>query len=325
MSTRNDIARYAGVSTATVSRVLNNMEAVSPKLRERVLKAVEELNYRPNLTAKGLKTQRSYNIAYLIPDITNPYYTEIYKGINQTVAPSGYTCSLIEAAVVQSYENLFKQRFDGVICAIDMDEKLKAAIIDLNIPTVMQSEECINWGLQKCVCVTHNLKDAMFQAFDYILSKGHKNIGLITQKKQGCSRLSLYMDAINKYGLEYTPETVVEYTGQPYHYLAGYSAMKELINKSKGISAVIAQNDLVAIGAISAASKHGYVCPDNISFLGCDDTVAAHYCVPPLTTIKLFKEKQGVKSAQLLLEMIEGKTVENYEFKAELVVRDSIV
>lgn len=325
MSTRNDIAKLAGVSTATVSRVLNNLEVVSPELREKVLKAVEELNYKPNLIAKGLKTQRSYNIAYLIPDITNPYYTEIYKGIKQTAAMKGYTCSLIDIGFTHGYHSLLSQRFDGVISAVDMDNELVKTIKEMNIPAVVQSEECMDWGLQRCVCVSHDLKCAVDNAFEFIISKGHRNIGLIVAKNQVYSRVSLFKEAFKKFGLEYAPERVVEYTNKQYHYIAGYNAMVELVSRNCGASVIIAQNDLVAIGAMSAASKRGYAIPGDISFLGCDDSIAANYSIPSLTTIKLFKEKQGVKAAQLLLDMICSNVVEHYEFKAELIVRESIV
>lgn len=324
MITRYDIAKHAGVSTATVSRVMNNMEGVSPELRDKVMKVVEELNYQPNLTAKGLKMQKSYNIAYLIPDVTNPYYTEIYRGINLMAVRYGYICTLIEASDDSWFNNVLMQRFDGVICAVDINTRLKEAILQMNIPVVMQSEYNIECSFKRCVTLKHNLKAAMQEAFNFIYSCGHRKIGLITKRTTNAFRHSMYKDLLGEYGLKYSAERVVEYQDQNYHYISGNIAMKELLMRNTGVTAVIAQNDLVAIGAMSAASEKGYTIPADISFLGCDDTVAAKFSNPTLTTIKLYKEKQGNKAAELLFNMIDGKSAESYEFDAELIIRQSI-
>lgn len=323
MATRNDVAKLAGVSAATVSRVINNIRDVSPELRERVIKAVDELSYRPNLTARGLKLKKSFNIAYLIPDIIDPFYTEIFRGINRIASTRGYICSLIEYTP-DWFENLSSDKIDGIICAVELDDKLKKIIADMHVPVVLQTDRHLRVPFRNCVVVSHNLYSTMLKAFNYIIDEGHTKIGLIIRKAAGNPKLKALREVLNSRGIEFNQGFIEYYSKNDYHYIAGYEAMERLLERKAGVTAVAVQNDMTAIGAVSAAVNHGLRVPDDISFLGCDDTVAARFCNPPLSTIKLYKEKQGLELARILLDMIERRIVMPYEFKAELIIRKSI-
>ncbi len=320
MVTRNDVAKRAGVSSATVSRVMNDSGNVGPELREKVMKAVDELGYKPNIIAKSLRARKSYNIGYIIPDITNPYYTENFKGINKCAAARGFVCHLIEALNPGWIDILDSQKFDGLIYSLENVEEVEEA---LNIPIIFQDHFMENSSNLNFISVTHDIYDIFYQACGYLIENGHVKIGLITKKGRSNYRLSAYMDCLKKHDIPFKKELVVEYTDINYHYRTGYDSMMSLIKNKSGLSAIIAQNDLIAIGAMSAAGRHGFIIPKDISFIGCDDSVAAQFSNPPLSTIKLYKYKQGIKMADMLINMIEGKKTLSYRFKAKIIIRNT--
>lgn len=326
MVTRDDIAKRANVSSATVSRVINGSGKVSPELYKRVMDAIEELGYTPNRVAKSLRCGRTFNIAYIVPDITNPYYTEIFRGINKKASQSGYMAYLLEAASDGWFEFIKTIKYDGIICSVALDKKSSEELLNLNIPVVLLGlDEAFPEHPNKFITITHSVYNVFINAFENLYQSGHREIGVMVKKTYPNSMLNAYRDVLERHGSAFRKHNIIEYTDNEYHYNIGYKAMEELISKNGQITAVVTDNDLVAIGAMAQAVRLGYIIPRDISFLGCNDTVAARYSNPPLSTIKLYKEKQGIKAAELLINIIEGNKVQNYTFQAELILRDSIV
>lgn len=322
MATREDVARRAGVSSATVSRVMNGSEHVSPAVKQRVLQCARELSYQPNLLAKGLKTRQNYHIAYIVPDVTNPYYTETYRGILRHILPLSYTCSLTEMAPHSPLHELQLSRFDGVILAVQPREELLHSLESSNIPFVLQTQE--QDTMQKAVSVSHELSPALEEALEYMAQKGHRQFALLLNGAGSPGTAETYTRALHSQGLQMVTAVYTDYHKYPYHYIAGFQAAKDLLAQNRSVTVVLAENDLLAIGAMAAALEQGLLIPEDIAFLGCDDTVAAQFSYPPLSTIKRFKENQGMLSAKLLLALIKGEKAESHCFQTKFIKRASI-
>lgn len=318
MVTRNDVAKHAGVSSATVSRVINGGANVKDEMKARVEASIKALGYKPNIHAKSLRARKTYQIAYVIPDIMNPYFTEIYKGMVQAFGLKGYTCHLVEHSTIKSDD--FYTAFDGAILTGSYWKTIKD---DGKMPVVIQS-----WptevNREKYAFVYHKSDRVFIEAFDYLVEMGHKRIGMITREFHANYRIESYRSSHLRHGLDYDEKRSVSYQATNFHYDQGYKMMGALLEKDPEVTAVICQNDLIAMGAMTASRDKGYRVPEDISFIGNDDSVVAQYSNPKLTTIKLYKNKQGRKAAEMLLDLLDGKTVENHQFDAELIHRMSI-
>lgn len=318
MVTRNDVAKHAGVSSATVSRVINHSDKVSDELKLQVEKSIEALSYRPNLTAKSLRSRKTYQIAYIVADIVNPYCIEVYKGMVESFSKRDYTCHLVEYDTIKSDD--FYQGFDGFIIAGSHFGQVQK---QTELPMIVQSEPR-GKHRNNCAFIYHNTDKVFEEAFDYIYKKGHRRIGLITRDYKDNRKILAYRKSHEDHGLPINEQSIMRYNTTNFHYDQGNRMMKELLKQTPLTTAVICQNDLIAMGAITAARDAGYRVPEDIAFLGNDDSVVAQYSYPRLSTIKLFKARQGVKAAEMLLSLIDGKTIEDYVFEAELIYRESI-
>lgn len=286
---------------------------------------MEELNYRPNRIAQGLRLNKTYNIAFLISDITNDFYTEIYKGIHETALTKGYLTSLSEINdSSDSLEILLNSRPDGIILGNSVSNKTLNKFKKANIPLVSIAAA----GMQQYTIST--LVDnylATQEAIDYLYKMGHRKIGFLSYNDRNRDRFKGYKDGLLKYELEYNEKFIGLFKENNYHYHLGYKTMLKLLkknNRSASLTAIIANNDLNAIGAIKAAREHGLKVPDDISFISFDDSLAAQYCYPPLTTTKILKYKQGEAVAGLLFDLIAGKDVNSIKLPTEIIIRDSV-
>lgn len=317
MITRDDVAKHAGVSSATVSRVINNSDKVSDELKQRVMKSIIALDYKPNYAAKSLRTQKTYVIGYIVPDITNSYYTQIYKGISSVLSKHNYRCYIIEKRMMK--EPFDWHEFDAIIISGYIDNEL---LKNINIPIIYSSHQKISYD--KAFRVGHDMSTVSRSVYEYLYKIGHRNIGLLINDNPYNDRYGAYKDFLKEHQLPFNEEYVIKFTQKSYYYDLGYDSMMRLLNKKLPVTAVVSQNDLIAIGAMAAAHKLGYKIPEDIGFIGYNDTLEARYCYPPLTTVKFYKEKQGEKMAELLINYFQGNQVCNYEFKAEMIFRDSI-
>ncbi len=301
---------------------MNNYTNVSPETSKKVKNVMKELGYKPNHIARGLKTNKSYNIAFLIPDITNEFYTEIYKGIYAYALRKGYIVSLYEVTGNSSlYESILNLRPDGIILGADIPNKILGKLEGLSIP-VARIGGIENEGFK--IKVNINLYKAMVDAIDYLYNIGHRDIGIITYRNDQDKRYNGYRDGLEKCDLEFNHNKIIYIDKGENHFDQGYFAMREFLKKQVSITAVIGHNDLVAIGAMRSIIESGFRIPEDISVIGFDDTKTAKYMNPSLTTIKIPKFNQGQKVAELLLNYLSGKKEETITMNTELLIRDSI-
>ncbi|RAV22329.1 LacI family DNA-binding transcriptional regulator [Paenibacillus contaminans] len=325
MITRKDVAKKAGVSTATVSRVMSGYAHISKEVRDRVLQAAEELHYTPNLAARSLKLRKTQTLACIVPDMTNPYFVEIFKGVHLRAKERGYHAIMEETDFMkESSDTLTERRVDGaILCGFVPDETI--AFLAERLPLVsLQS----NIPYSHCGSITEDLKQAASRAVCYLAEQGHRRIGIITRDNSagfsGNPRLEGYLEALKECGLSYSESDIVYYRAGTYSQKLGYEAMKAWIARGLNVSAALANNDLVAIGAIAAASEAGILVPEDLSLIGFDDTAAAAFSNPPLTSVKLEKQNKGMMAVDMLLDSMDGKHGSSIRLETELIIRKSV-
>ena len=306
--TIKDVALRAGVSPSTVGRAIGGYGYVSQKTRQRVLKAVEEINYHPHGIARSLKTGKSCTIGYLMPSITNPFFSHIARGIQDITSSYKYNVILCDTGrdpeKIRSFgKMLIESRVEGVIHSLPGGEETKN-LVDLlrecGIPVVVAS------GSTRLQYVDRVLSDRIqgsFEATRHLLELGHTNIGVIAVKNSTTSSLRLkgYRRALEKKGLTMDDSLISE--GLDYSEESGYTQMKMLLMRTKRPTAVLAFNDLMAVGALQAAEEEGLSIPQDSSLIGFDDTFAT-LTRPQLTSIALPMYGIGKVSAQVLFDRI---------------------
>ncbi|GGJ56996.1 LacI family DNA-binding transcriptional regulator [Deinococcus roseus] len=326
--TVKDVAREAGVSTATISRVLNNTGPVAQETRERIEAAIEKLNYQPNVVAQELVRGRSSVIGILTQHSTAPFYGDILNGItdglqNTTYQPlfaHGFWSTEKERAALQV---LISRRVDALIVVsgdvpdedlIRLSEKLPLVVVAREVP-----------GLEKRCLHVDNVRGG-YLATRHLLDLGHRKIVHITgyqlspHQFDARDRLQGYRQAMQEAGIEVQPEWVVEgnFTEE-----SGVQAVDRLIQQEVQFTAVFAGNDQMAFGARLALHQHGLMVPEAVSVVGYDDLTVSRYAVPPLTTVRQPAHKMGVTAAKLTLSLLGKSRFVMPVFSNELVVRKS--
>ncbi|HEU5317427.1 MAG TPA: LacI family DNA-binding transcriptional regulator, partial [Chloroflexota bacterium] len=279
------MSRAAGVSTSTVSHVLNRTRFVSDAVRERVERAIGELGYRHNGLARSLRTRQSFAIGLIIPDVSNPYYPQIARGVQDAAAEAGYwvfLCNSDRAAQneVRLLEALEERRVDGIILdAGSPDPALLAALKRAAVPVVLVGSRIDDPGLD-VVTVAPN---GGYDAVAFLLSKGHRRIGLIggppVPTGGRLAKSGGYLQALAEAGIAVDPALMVEgdYTRE-----GGRAAMQRLLSLDAPPTAVFAGNDLMAIGALSSLRAAGRRVPEDVAVVGYDDVPEAAVVSPAL-------------------------------------------
>lgn len=326
--TIKDIARHSSVSVSTVSRVLNKKPDVNIETELRVKNAIKELGYSPNSVARGLVLKRSNVIGFVVPDITNPSFPELARGVVDKSRQYGYSVIFFDSNHDNKVEKealklLRSKQVDGIIVSFseaNQDEFIK--LKEDQFPAVQ-----IYRKSPKSVISTIAIDnvDSAYKAVNYLLSLGHRRIGHITtglSTLSGTERFEGYKKAFEEAGIQYSDEWI--YSGD-HCAETGYEGMKDLLNQDNHISAVFASHDLMAAGAYEAVFEKGLSIPGDISIIGHDNIEISRLIHPRLTTMDTFKNNLGKAGVELLLkEMAEDNRL-NREiiFKTELVVRDS--
>lgn len=327
-----DVAKLANVSKSTVSRVLNNNSNVSEETRKHVLRVIEEKGYTPNLIAQSLKTKRTKTIGIVVPDIGNPFYYEILRGIEKVL--DRYDFNMIfcnseydPAKELRYFLLLASRKVDGIIAALCSEESRSVKpLMDTNVPfvllDVMQKHERTSLVFVDHFKVSHT-------ATFYLIRCGHERIVAIDALREPYTESSFvrgYRKAMEESGLPiaegFVQETSADISG-------GYQAIKRLVSAGVEFTAVVCICDLVAVGVYRAAKELRLRVPENISVIGNDDIPLAKYLAPPLTTVHQPKYKLGYKSAKLLIEHIQSGTHDNEKVKivelpTRLIIRDSV-
>ncbi|MFQ6058415.1 MAG: LacI family DNA-binding transcriptional regulator [Anaerolineae bacterium] len=308
--TRDDVARRAGVSAATVSYVINDgPRPVSPETRAKVLRAIEELGYRPSAVARSLRLQRTSTIGLLVPDTSNSYFAELAQGIEQVAFSNGYTVILCHTCYdpqkeLEYVDVLYSKRVDGVIfipatSSLDPIQQL----MDRKVPVVVVDR--LVSGTRTRSVVVDNFRGG-YEATAHLINLGHKRIGCIIRPiylAHSMDRVRGYKAALRDHGLPVDESCIVK---GGFRYADGDRAMQALLALDPPPTAVFAYNDIMAIGAMRAIHTAGLRVPQDVSVVGFDDIDEASYTNPPLTTVAQPKLEMGRKGAELLIEMMQN-------------------
>lgn len=300
------IARLAGVSVATVSRVLNNSDTVKDANREKVLRAIKESNYQPNLLARQLRTARSSMILVMVSDISNPFCAEVVKGIEEEAEKSGYRILLCNSGADiersrSSLQLLSGKIVDGIITMDAFSKLPELSHLIANTPWV-QCAEYADAGEISCVGI--NDSDAAQAVAGYLADKGRKRIALINHDlsyKYARLRQQGYLRQLEVHQLTWQ---AISYASE-LSFSAGKQAMMTLLAADEVPDAVFAVSDTLAAGAIAAIQAAGFSVPDDIAVAGFDGTELAEMVSPPLTTLAQPSRDIGRNAFRLVQQKID--------------------
>ncbi len=317
MATRKDVAERAGVSVATVSYVVNKSKNVTPEVKQRVLDAIDALNYRPNLVARSLVTQKTRHVAMLVDNLKNPYYCEMLEGAQQIAAEQGYIVSVISVDLSneESVLELASRGVDGVIWAVaNPNVKMKHKI---KIP-------CVTTGDYVFI----DYKQAMYDMVDCLVKNGHSDIAFlsgITLDPSINFRFKYFVEALKAKGLEVDTDLNIEVNNDgKTNEESGEMAMETLLEKKTKFSAVFALNDLMAMGAATILRKEGLSIPEDVSIVGCDHISVLKRMSPSLSTIDTQAFNTGENLMQLLIDTINTAPKKHQIIKTEFICKESI-
>jgi LacI family transcriptional regulator len=305
--TIKDVAREAGVSPQTVSRAINDKGEICPETRERVLRVAERLGYRPNSVARSLATRRTLNVGLVVPDVSNPFFASVARGILDAAQGASYNvflCNTDENAERElgAIHSLEAQRVDGmIVCSSRLPEQKLVEVADRYQPLVLVNRR-IDRPQAGCVMVAD--ARAMEQAVDYLLELGHRQIGLLAgpaQSHSGKERIKGYQRAMQVHNITPLPSWQIHC---PPQLEGGQVAAHHLLQQAPELTALVAYNDLVAIGALRACAELGLGVPKDCAIVGCDDVLLAALVSPALTTIRIPTYELGQRAMGLLLDMI---------------------
>lgn len=328
-STIKDVAKKAGVSVATVSRVINNPSLVQPTTRERVLKAIRECQYVYNALAGSLSTNKTKTLGVVVPTITNPVFAKVTKGIQDYARWQGYSIILGNTDYNEENEreliHLFlEKRTDGVILNGPWrDASIVSIMKKIRLPFVITWQEIPDKDVS--YVAFDNFKSA-YQIVQYLINLGHRRIGMIAGKFSVSERARMrwlgYRKCLSDHGLRYDPKLVVQ---KAYSFKEGKEAMTNLLMLSNPPSAIFCGNDILAIGAIAGAKEKKLKIPQDISVVGFDDMEVSAYCDPPLTTIAVPAYEMGQMAAKVLIENLRGdnKSTQQFVLETKLMIRES--
>jgi DNA-binding LacI/PurR family transcriptional regulator len=328
--TIKDIAKYSGFSIATVSRVLNDSGTFySEETYIKVKKAISDLNYQPDAIARGLKTRKTYNIAFMEP-WNSEFFAEIFPGIQDAANENGYSVSIFISNYDKKQEDrnvntILSNRLDGVIMAsavLDNNniERLKAH----NTPLVI-----IEKFMKDTDIPTISIKNLEIsrKAVNYLAELGHKNIGFMGEPLEVGkvdSRFRGYKKALEDSSLPFIQEFVFvdeKFRGEKFS--SSYDYIISNIDRIKKCSALFITSDKVAITVIKALKNHGISVPAGLSVIGFDGLEISGFINPALTTVVQPKYEMGYEAMKLLLKVINGQPWEDVELKAELLIGES--
>jgi LacI family transcriptional regulator len=326
VKTLNDVATIANVSPSTVSRILNGSAVVAKDKRERVLKAIEQLNYRPNVIAQGLARGQSMTIGVITQAISSPFYGEALAGVEQGLEGSGYHALFASGHWLiheerEALKMLTSRRVDAIILTGSSIPDLELQQLSKTLPVVIVGRTVP--GLEdQCISVNNTVSGSL--GIQYLISLGHRQIayvsGTATIQGDAVERLEAYCQALEAAGIKYDPNLVIE---GDYQERSGLFAIETLFARGAIFTAVACANDQSAYGVRLALYRRGIRVPDDVSLIGFDDLQASAYTTPPLTTVRQPVVEMGRLASQMALSMLKGAPMKSSQIKAELVIRES--
>ncbi|WRS30502.1 LacI family DNA-binding transcriptional regulator [Actinomycetaceae bacterium MB13-C1-2] len=325
-TTIQEVARFAGVSVGSASRALNQNGA-SKKMVEKVSAAARELGYHPDAVGRSLRTKRTFQIAFAVADIGNPVYVEMLSTIQALVEPAGYRVVVISTGSSNSstcdlLADIDSGFVDGVIISpLRLSNRVVEAIRSVRIPLVVLGRPLFDEGIDS---VSTDSAIGIRLAVEHVVAQGAQNVVLLngpTDTTPGSVRAKGFLDACDSFGDTLSSHVV---TAEDFTVNAGETGAREFLTRSVP-DAIVAANDLLAVGAMKAAHKMGLSIPDDLMVTGMDNTDLASYFEPSLTSVSLGSASRAQAAAEILLSRINGddKPVHSVEVSAELIKRKS--
>ncbi|MGA9857903.1 MAG: LacI family DNA-binding transcriptional regulator [Solirubrobacteraceae bacterium] len=329
--TIRDVARLAEVHPGTVSRALNEQTRalVNQETAARVLRAADELGYRPNSIARGLKTNRSFTVGVLIPDLTNPLFPPIVRGIEDRLAEAGYTSLIVNTdsdaeRETRQIDTMRARQVDGLIAATArLDVEPLADVAATGMPVVLVNRSFEDGSVP---AVTVDDRAGIALAVDHVAGLGHRRIGHVAGPQNvstGHRRYVGFIAAMESAGLP-APAEQVSFS-HAFTETEGERACAEILDSGARVTAIVAANDRLAMGCYDALSQRGLVCPDDVSVVGFNDMPFIERLRPPLTSVRVPQREIGATAAEMLLAALGDDPPPPREMllEPELVVRGS--
>lgn len=326
--TMRDVAEYAGVSKATVSHVINETRFVEDSTKERVQQAIKDLGYRPNVAARSLTTQQSKIIGYIVSDVTNTFFADIMRGIEDVLISNNYSimvCNTNEVLEREEYyiDILLKQGVDGIIAAATsqnwgaLNEAAK-----LNIPIVLLDRTFDNATVPY---VGVNNKHGAYVGTKHLIESGHTDIGILS----GFQRLSTMRERLSGFEMAMRESKMTINKdwclASPLSIEDGTKEIRHLMSLEERPSAVFICNNLLSLGALMGLQQMGLKCPDDVAIVSFDDHPWAQVSNPPLTVVRQPTYDIGKTAATKLLEALNNShaSIPSAIFKCDLIIRES--
>jgi LacI family transcriptional regulator len=329
-TTMQDVADLAKVSKTTVSHVINETRPVSEEKRQRVLSAMKELDYHPNILARGLRRNETTMIGLIVPNNANPFYAEVSKGVESVCFDKGFNVILCNSdrdieKELRYTDLLTKKRVDGILFVgtwIGENTDHIENTIQQNIPIVVVDRFVPNLDID--LVVTNNVLGGWL-ATSHLYGLGHKKIACIAGTPQftpNAERIQGYEKALVEAKIPINPDLIIR---SNFQFEGGYKAAQQLLSQENRPTAIFACNDLMAIGAMRAAIDLGYRIPEDLSIIGYDDVQMTKYTNPQLTTISQPMFEMGNRAAEMLIERIHELEIPTRKkiLEPNLVVRGS--
>lgn len=323
-----DVAKRAGVSSASVSRVLNRPDSVSPQTRKRIESAMAETGFVPNWAARALASQKSRTVGAVVPTLGIAIFAAGIEALQNRLEESGHGLLIASAQYdvakeINQVRTLVERKVDGlVLVGNEHHQALFELVEKAGIPLVTTYLHSKN---SRFISVGFDNEAASRKIIRHLTELGHRDFGLITspisQNDRIRARLEGMIKGLSEAGLSVPPERIVEV---PYSIVDGRRALRQIFADGRWVSAVACTTDALAVGAVLEASQLGLKVPADLSVTGFDDLDLASQIVPPLTTIHVPADEIGRKAADLLLSKIQRKpALANIELAAELILRGS--
>jgi LacI family transcriptional regulator len=332
--TQDDVARIAGVSQTVVSMVLNDrsLVTISPKTRQRVLTAIDELGYVPDGSARSLRTRKTLIVASLIPDITNPFYPAFERGIQDVADANDYDLIAYNtdgnrAKELRCLRSMQRARVDGIIATpFQLTAADFSPLIENGVPVVIFGELVSEPASIPLDSIFIDDYAAAGKLVTYLLDRGYLPLGMIAASDDHLRREGRTVAYRRVLAERATPQDVLLARGDDPTEAGGYAAMQKLLIGSPRPRAVFAANDMMAMGAMVAIREAGLNVPGDIAVAGFDDIPVARLLNPPLTTVAQFPEHLGRRAAEMLFERLTGTFTgegRRLEMPYELMLRSS--
>lgn len=329
-----DIAKEAGVSASTVSRVLTNSVNVRSEKKEKVLALIEKYNFKPNVMARGLADTKTRTIGILSADIRNPYYASLFVACEQAAREAGYTAVLCNFLGDEETEkkllmSLHEQKVDAIIQFGGRVDDLvsKEEYVEI-VNRIMATTPVVVTGKldgTRCHAVRIDSMQAMELLMEYLIKLGHRRIALIGGRHEVLAtfeKYQRYKQLLNEYHIDYDAELVTD--GGSYDFETAYRQTQQMLDKGVKMTAIIAINDFSAMGIMKCLTERGYRIPQDISVVSYDNTYMAEMAIPPLTSIDYNYEEYGKKLIDTATALIEGRKAGRLRMvMPTLVVRQS--